>query len=267
MKKRSLVAALAMLMVSAIVLTSSTYAWFATGTTAKISGISATVANDQGNITISADGENYSTALEYAQFQGKTGNFTPTSYSPVSFNPAAQTMISGSIAQGEDSSNAATYEKMIFSPAIATSDTDKFIKLKVYLKASVDCTVNVTADMAGSTYQFIYAAIYEDEDTTNYQVYNTASRTYNPVTSATAGIDVDTDAIMESTDKNTDGKTDYSALGATVVSTTGTAVGVDLKANVAKTITVYVWAEGNDSLCVGTVESQACAVGLNFVKV
>ena len=56
MKKRSLVAALAMLMVSAIVLTSSTYAWFAASAEANVSAFSATVSNNSGNLTVKATG-------------------------------------------------------------------------------------------------------------------------------------------------------------------------------------------------------------------
>lgn len=267
MKKRSLVAALAMLMVSAIVLTSSTYAWFATGTTAKVSGISATVSNSSGNITISANGTDYATTLEFGDFQGVTGNFTPANFAPVSFNPEALTFVAGSIAQGEDEGNTATFGKLVFNPALATGDSDKYIQLKVYVKASVDCSVTVAADMAGSVYQFIYAAIYDDaEGTADYKVYNTAQRTYTPVTSATAGIDVDTDNIMTTKDTLIDGATEYSALGNAVNSTVKDTVTLNLTANQAQTITVYVWAEGNDSLCVGNITSQACAVALNFTK-
>lgn len=273
MKKRSLVAALAMLMVSAIVLTSSTYAWFATGTTAKVSGISATVSNSSGNITISANGTDYATTLDFAtDFQGVTGNLTPANFQPVSFNPEALTFVAGSIAQGEDSGNVATFGKLVFNPALATGDSDKYIQLKVYVKSSVDCSVTVAADMAGSVYQFIYAAIYDDaEGTADYKVYNTASRTYTPVVSATAGIDVDTDNIMTSKDKLTDGASEYNALGNAVNSVDGAGenetVTLNLKANTPQTITLYVWAEGNDSLCVGNIASQACAVALNFTKV
>ena len=122
--------------------------------------------------------------------------------------------------------------------------------------------------MSGSTYQFIYGAIFEDDNTTNYKVYNTASRTYVPVLQATAGIDVDTDGIMESTDTLTDGATPYNALAAEAVTTsTSDVVSLSLSADQPKTITLYVWAEGNDALCVGNIASQACAVALNFTKV
>ena len=56
MKKRSLVAALAMLVVSAIVLTSSTYAWFATSSKASVSTISAQVTSNKGALTVQATG-------------------------------------------------------------------------------------------------------------------------------------------------------------------------------------------------------------------
>ena len=54
MKKRSLVAAIAMLIVSAIVLTSSTYAWFASNSAANVETISANVANNDGSLQIMA---------------------------------------------------------------------------------------------------------------------------------------------------------------------------------------------------------------------
>lgn len=57
MKKRSLVAAIAMLVVSAIVLTSATYAWFATSNRADVSAISASVANGSSNLSLKATGD------------------------------------------------------------------------------------------------------------------------------------------------------------------------------------------------------------------
>ena len=265
MKKRSLVAALAMLVVSAIVLTSSTYAWFATGTTAKVSNISATVANTAGNIQISADGTNYSTALDYTAFSGQSGNFMPTSFSPVSFNPGAKSFIAGSIEQ-DATVGSATEGKFVFDPTTVSDGSSYYVMISIYVKSDVDCNVKITPNMTGSTYDFIYSALYDAEG--NYNIYNkTSSRGYVPVVSATKGVDANGNAIMDASDTLADGSaTTYNALGE-AVSATADALTIALTANEAKTVTLYVWAEGNDIACSGAVPEAACGVVLDFAKV
>lgn len=264
MKKRSLVAAIAMLMVSAIVLTSSTYAWFATGTTAKVSNISATVANTQGNIQISADGKEYSTAIDYSKFETVTGNLCPKSFNPVSFNPGAKSFIAGSIEQ-DSTVGSATEGKFIFNPTAVNVDGASCIMINVYVKSDVDCTVKVTPNMTGTTYDFIYSALYDAEG--NYKVYNkTSSRGYVPVVSAVKGVDANNNAIMDASDTLADGSaTTYNALGS-AVSATSDALTLTLKKGVAQTVTLYVWAEGNDIACSGAVPEAACGVVLDFAK-
>ena len=265
MKKRSLVAALAMLVVSAIVLTSSTYAWFATGTTAKVSNISATVSNTAGNIQISADDVNYSTALDYSDFSGISGNLMPTTFNPVSFNPGAKSFIAGSIEQ-DATVGSATEGKFIFNPTSVSVDQASVVMLNIYVKSDVDCTVKVTPNMTGSTYDFIYSALFDS--TGNYNVYNkTSSRGYTPVVSATKGVDANGNAIMDASDTLADGTvTTYNGLG-TPVSATADALTLSLTAGDPQTITLYVWAEGNDVACAGQVPEAACGVVLDFAKV
>lgn len=266
MKKRSLVAALAMLMVSAIVLTSSTYAWFATGTTAKVSNISATVANTAGNIQISADGTKYSTALDYTKdFAGAPGNFMPTSFTPVSFNPAAKSFISGSIKQDE-TVGSATEGKFVFEPATVSDGSSYYVMINIYVKSDVDCNVKITPNMTGSTYDFIYSALFDDAG--NYKVYNkTSTRSYVPVVSAVKGVDANGNAIMDANDTLADGSTtEYNGLGGAAVGATADPLTIALTANQPKTVTLYVWAEGNDQACSGAVPEAACGVVLDFAK-
>lgn len=266
MKKRSLVAAIAMLMVSAIVLTSSTYAWFATGTTAKVSNISASVSNTQGNIQISANGKDYSTSLDYSDFvTGDTGNFKPTTFNPVSFTPTAKSFVAGSIEQDATTGNP-TSGKFIFDATSVTVDQASVVVLNIYVKSDVDCTVEITPNMTGATYDFIYSAIFDQKD--NFKVYNkTSSRGYTPVNAAVDGVDMNGNAIMDANDKlATNIGEEYSALGS-LVNATDAAFTLSLTANKAETITLYVWAEGNDQACSGAVPEAACGVVLDFKKV
>ncbi len=272
MKKRSLVAALAMLMVSAIVLTSSTYAWFATGTTAKVSNISATVANTAGNIQISANDKDYSTSLDYSAFSGISGNFMPGNFSPVSFNPAGKSFIAGSIEQ-DDTPGSTTEGKFIFEPTAVSDGSSYYVMINVYVKSDVDCNVKITPNMTGSTYDFIYSALFDQAG--NYKVYNkTAGRGYTPVVSAVKGVDVNGNAIMDASDTLADGTTTtYNGLAQSAITSESVVDGsvapltVALKAGVPQTVTLYVWAEGNDQACSGAVPEAACGVVLDFAKV
>ncbi|MBQ2964734.1 MAG: hypothetical protein IJE14_08735 [Clostridia bacterium] len=266
MKKRSLVAALAMLMVSAIVLTSSTYAWFATGTTAKVSNISATVANTAGNIQISADGTDYSTSLDYTEFASVGGNFMPNSFTPVSFNPGGMSFIAGSIEQ-DATVGSATEGKFVFNPTTVSDGSSYYIMINIYVKSDVDCNVKITPNMTGSTYSFIYSALFDTEG--NYKVYNkTSTSSYVPVVSATKGVDQNGNAIMDASDFIADGtETPYTGLAGDAVSCTADPLTIALTANQAKTVTLYVWAEGNDIACSGAVPEKACGVVLDFEKV
>lgn len=265
MKKRSLVAAIAMLMVSAIVLTSSTYAWFATGTTAKVSNIEARVANTAGNIQISADGSKYSTALDYSEFANADGNFMPNYFSPVSFNPDAKSFISGSIAQ-DPTVGSPTEGKFVFDPATVSDGSGYYIMLNIYVKSDIDCVVKVTPNMTGSTYDFIYSAVFDNAG--SYKVYNkTSGRSYIPVVSAIKGVDTNGNAIMDLNDDLADGSTnDYTGLGSSDVKASAEALELSLTANQPKTVTLYVWAEGNDQACSGAVPDAACGVVLDFAK-
>ncbi len=76
MRKSALLSSVAMLIVSAIVLTSATYAWFSASTQANVTGIEATVETSTG-ILISTDGSSWKTNINFA-------GFTPDNFAPCS---------------------------------------------------------------------------------------------------------------------------------------------------------------------------------------
>ena len=72
---------------------------------------------------------------------------------------------------------------------------------------------------------------------------------------------------MDANDTLADGSsTTYTGLGQAAVSATADALTVSLTANQPKTITLYVWAEGNDLACSGAVPEASCGVVLDFAK-
>ena len=108
-KKRAFISAIAMLIVSAIVLTSSTFAWFSMAKTGTVE-MDLTIASPDG-IQISANTSAFTTALTMADFKGTSGsryaaysgniNNFPENLSPVSSilrcNPGLPTFYSGAI--------------------------------------------------------------------------------------------------------------------------------------------------------------------------
>ncbi len=263
MKKRSLVAALAMLMVSAIVLTSSTYAWFATGTTAKVSGIDANIENADGSISISAEKEaGYKTTLAMADFEGKGSNSFASDFAPVSYDPTAGSFMAGSIAQNKDTG------AMEF--AVEQNTAGRYTTFDVYVKATTDCNVKITPELTASV-SYIYASIKTEENATNGNaaaeaIFCQEGRSYYPLLSTAAnGIDDNTNNIMDTSDFELDGETEYAGVSSTLVKANEAAnVIVALKADEPQMITVTLWAEGNDAACYGTVTDGEIDFGLKF---
>lgn len=92
MKKRSLFAAVAMLIVSAIVLTSATYAWFAASTSAAtVAKFTASVSADDGSLLVQSTGDfavkdgsgndlPYAKSISSANYHGLCTDLTPVSF-------------------------------------------------------------------------------------------------------------------------------------------------------------------------------------------
>ena len=190
MKKRSLVAALAMLMVSAIVLTSSTYAWFATSTKAQVKGINATIVNAEGSIKISnTTGEDavWSTTLDVAAFKPtgladdpNAANSIVSALNPVSFDVTNGAFVAGGIAQSlvkTTNAEGDTVESnaLVYSPSNETAGN--YMKMNIYVKSETAQTVKVTLN-GTLGYDFIFAALEVGGERT---VYSTQGDAYLPV--------------------------------------------------------------------------------------
>lgn len=262
MKKRSLVAAIAMLVVSAIVLTSSTYAWFASNSSASVSNISATVTNNDGSLQVmatdsAAAGAVWKTAIVATDYTG-----LPSALHPVSMN----------INSGSPTFYKVTYDGQNFTAGSAgASNTDYLVygfDVKYTNGGDSAATINVTPTW-GDTSNFCYALIQltAGGTTTNYILASAGS--YTAVTNVTGTIDDSTGAtaaVIDATDDGYANATMGAALGGATTTTSGTALTFSAAASTATTanVKVYIWAEGQDANCTGTVNSESAQISFGI---
>lgn len=282
MKKRSLFAAVAMLIVSAIVLTSATYAWFASGQTATVSTINAKVTNGDGTLEIAAvpSGTNmkWTNVLAISDFPTDTNVGVPgtsgtvandaTTLQPMSFDIATSTssMMTGAISQ--DSTDATKYN---FASGTG-APSGGYIKMTVYVRVTKACTVEITPTLTCAK-AFVLGAVTTGDPTAtpstySYQVVNGAgSATYTPVVGAskTAVDDTTKNGIVDAAeDTNGDilANHDVSVSSTKVRLTFGT--NETTADNVYKQVDLFVWAEGQEPSCTGAVPLAYATFDVGF---
>lgn len=271
MKKRSLVAALAMLVVSAIVLTSSTYAWFAASDSAKVEAVNAQVANANGAITLKAkinasDNALEKVSLSAADFDKAADNLTPVSlYSDAQGNvPVLKASLSGSTFKYEGT-------------AVGTgADVADYLHYSFDVKYTNGTTAATTIEMtptwtAGTTYTYALVLIKSATgDVEDVLFFNNGG--YSAVTQMTGDVtDADGDSIINTSEANAAGAVvtpmtlNPAASGTAIdfMTVDGTPEGQTAQA-VVKEVEVYVWAEGNDANCVTGVPVGTAQVNFNF---
>lgn len=268
MKKRSLVAAIAMLIVSAIVLTSSTYAWFATNSSASVDTMSANVANNDGSLQIrAAEGAagtaRWKTSLTSADYTGIPNNL----------NPVSMAMVSGA-----PSFYIAAYDGTKFTAtgsgnASVNSDYIKYGFDVQYVNGGATTpTITITPSWS-DTSDFCYAIVkVAANSTTTYYLFD-ASGSYTPITAVNGDI-IDNKTADTPIDVIDDGDTngDINAskggfTGATKWSTAGiSAIEVTAAANTTTAIDVdvYIWAEGQDEDCSGTTAAGTATMSFSL---
>lgn len=260
MKKRSLVAALAMLMVSAIVLTSSTYAWFATATTAKVTGVNASIENAAGSIYVSANKTDWSSSLTATDLAA-SGTITQT-LTTVSYDPTDDAFFAGQFGTGE---LATTFT---LTGAEATTG---FNRAKIYLKAEQAGTVTVSPSLAGNMTgaEFIYASVKVGNDQVFLGAANDSYYPISPASLGTNGTAYDTNpqnGIIDTAEISANGASGCE-LGSQVQVSANQSITFDVSAYASDAdiveIEIYLWAEGQDTDCVG-VKTAAPEYSLSF---
>jgi len=254
MKKRSLVAAIAMLIVSALVLTTATYAWFASNSAASVSKIAATISNSDGSILLSADGgTTWDVALDQSDFTATTGSFA-TNLTPVSCTTGTSpSFIGGAISDD------------VFTGASATQGTD-YTHFTVMVKTTADATVTFTPTFA-SAVTYGYGLVYVQNQP--IKIYNTGSRSYTPIAynanaTSVTGNDANHNAIIDN--DATENANSILAAEPVTGSASNSAFTLNMTEGVAQTIEVWFWAEGQDSTCTGGVSAAEISFTLSFAK-
>ncbi len=243
MKKNALVSSVAMLIISAIVLTSATFAWFSSAKEAKIEALDSKVQADSG-IVISVDGTNYSASLTKAQVVAAAtakpadgGKFYPVS----TVNGSA--FVSGSF----DSDDKITF---------ATADTATYYAFPLYVKTNQAGTVSFAdttfKDSGANALKTLRFAI---KDGSTFTVFNGDGtvESYKGIASTGGSFSGSATGTVDT--------------GSSITTTKLSDFTMSTTAATPKQLTVYIWIEGNDPDCNNDsfgVEEQAIKFAMNL---
>jgi hypothetical protein len=246
-----------MLLVSAIVLSTSTYAWFSAGATVSVGDITATIEQTDGSIEISADNTNWGSSIGLTELKAVAGNAlfyegTATAtkvanLTPVSATPGtgSMTFVNASLAGNADGTNTVT------STTTAAVADGKYVYYSFYIKAgNADTEVTITPNFTVSgDKNFVLGAVSVDGGAA--AVYGSSSSvTYLPMTAGKTAVDSDANCIIDSSDASAG--VPSGTLG-TQVTSNGTAF-TDVKPGTSGIqVKVWIWAEGQQADCAGSV--------------
>jgi len=258
-KKRAILSAVAMLVVSAIALSSATYAWFAASDNVAVDQLSTKVTASAGAILVSADNnqtDDWDTKLTISDIAGVASNVLPaglvagtSELKPVSISFADNTKKYGTLAQDE-TDNKIKFNSVDESIAGGTNTTGRYINYKVWLKYDATSgTKTVTVDPTfTSIIPYTYAAtVYSSTPI----VYGSSTTGYKPViTNVVAKEDVNGNGIMDA------GEIAPALLGTLIETDNTDTFTIVLTAGVPQSFDVYIWAEGQDPACTGGAAAQ-----------
>jgi len=255
MKKRSLFAAVAMLIVSAVVLTSATYAWFAGNASVAVQTISANVNTSDGSILISPDNTDWSkTTLTAADFTESTENIPSASakMNPIDVDANCVNLRTASFG---DSGTTITING-------AASPTD-YTHFDFYLKSptTANQAVKLKATFGDST-NYGYAAVKIGDG--SWTIISRDANGYTPLAVNTGNTTDNGDFVIG------EGDAGYAGLIATTPQAIGVTNGVyetnitlgDIDASTK--VDVIMWAEGQDLQCTKAVDTSAMSIGFEI---
>lgn len=265
MKKRSILSAVAMLLVSALVLTSATYAWFASGSAASASAITATVANSDGTLLISADGgTTWKTAvamgLDPTDEDDAYGDFVESTlvFPNIGSSAAGRLIpVSGTPSSGSITFMDGSLEGTAFSSKTATAG---WVKVSLKVKSTVATTITVApAFSTAADFGYCYFVV----NSTGYLYGVGAAREYFPIATSggtVTGVDSNGNAIMDIGDSS------HPVLAAQQTTVSQGSYDITAAADTSYDVVFYMWAEGNDAACTGAVASSALSCSVAFTK-
>jgi len=257
-KKRAILSAIAMLIVSTIALSSATYAWFSAGTEVNVDAISATITNNDGSLLISADNSSWGIRLSSAQLTAQTTNIMPDDFTtPGVFVPVSTTWgTSPQVIAGSMNSD------HLFSAGGAA--TNNYIKFTVYIKSTAATPVTITPTF-DSTLPFAYFGIIDSDEN---PLMAKAVDSYYPISGgAVTCLDTSGNDIVDILDAVT-GTDPFSAsdIGTEQSATAPQSISMTLAAGVSQSFTVYCWAEGQDLDCYTGAGTSNVSIALQCIK-
>jgi len=253
-KKRALLTAIAMLVISAVVLSSATFAWFMAGTTAQVSGITASV-QSASSVQVSATGldGSWTNSLSQTSLDAVVGNVFPSSLVPVS---TKSPVLDSSFFSGELKGDWSFTSQSLTSPTILANDNSgPLVKFTFYIKVSAPATVIMTGSSIAGT---MNSAVYTSFNGT-VLAGDGSIIAYPAISTAVTGHDGNNDSVIQASEVSAGSVVNVTPMGnladQTLVFTAG---------NLQKTIVVYMWLEGQDTNCAGTVSASDVNMTLQF---
>jgi len=252
MKKRSLFAAVAMLLVSAILLTGSTYAWFIKGQSAYVDLVKAKVTgDDESSVQVALNQNNAQWVTSLADTDlGYSGN---TTVPVLDFNPKTNAT----------SAWVADYDGSNFDVREATaSEFNGMLKYSFKVRAiggTSSQNIKIPVSFNAGSPAAICGAITLDNDSTASYIFG-PSGGYSMVNTVDSAIDVipasnNGKGIIDATNDSITYKTGESALTAVTMDTN---TYILLSADSVHTIYVTIWAEGQAPACTGSLNIEDC---------
>jgi len=265
-KKRALLSAVAMLIVSAVVLSGATFAWFTAGNQANITGISASVGTSS-SLQVSPDnGTSWFSNLVQSDFPAASDatHFT-SQLTAISFDPATGLWWNGAFAQSSQNFTSTSAADTLAGLG------GKVVKFTFLIRSTSKVTVSYNGStLSGTANNAVYslmkigAAADNAADATPIILKNGADA-YYPINAAGNAKDSNGNYIIDTADTPKDDI--ISSNAASVVLFGNVANTFTLDAGQVKQIIVYMWLEGQDANCFigsGGV-SDSASIALNFI--
>ncbi|GEM_PF-4181105 len=259
MKKRSLIASIAMLLVSAIVLSTSTYAWFSAGASVSVDSITAEITQTDGSIEISANNSTWGSSIGLDDLKAVAGNALAYTGDPV--NGGATQVTNLATVSGIPTTNgmasfvpasltSASGVNTITSTAATTLAAGKYVFYKFYVRAA-DAATKVTVtphfSVTGDK-NFVIGAVSVAGSAPKFYG-NADNLTYNPLKASQAVVDSNNDCIITTADS---GVTVDDQILTAVTTSGGTFTDVTPGTD-GIAVSVWIWAEGQEASCTGAV--------------
>lgn len=244
MRKSALLSSVAMLIVSAIVLTSATYAWFSSSKVVTVEELSAKVEVSTGLLISVNKGTKWSTSVDFASgVPVKTGwgSGIPTNFDPVS-SADAKSWITAIYDEDEASEN-----KLKVSEALPGTDGD-FVAVPLWVTGPVGKTVNatITWDVDSQAARCVKFALLPSADGENPDSYTKAVAAEANADNQFMGVSAAGSTTAADGAFVTDGGaniTEITAADLTFTIPEGTSTTQPIK------YIAYIWLEGNDADC------------------